>query len=125
MTCNIVMCMQPVLGDMLTDLPEISSFTMAENAEYKTLPQTPFQQFLRRSPQQYESPQKVRAAKADKLIRSCREVQRQMIAQTQRSADGVEQVSHHRYGQPCSEIVWLWFFREQLHMFLPVYVDTC
>ena len=84
--------MQPVLGDMLTDLPEISSFSMAENADYKTDPQTPFQQFLRRSPPWYEPSREVRAKAADKFMESRHEDQRRKIARILRSDDGVRKV---------------------------------
>ena len=89
--------MQPVLGDILSDLPEISSFTMAESADYRTEPQTPFQHFLRRSPPDFESPLKIRAATADGFMKSCQDIQRKKITQARRDHDGVQQVGQHSF----------------------------
>ena len=35
--------LQTLFGDMLSDLPEVSSFSVAEELEYKSEPQTPYQ----------------------------------------------------------------------------------
>ena len=35
--------MQNLFGDMLSDLPEVKSFGVAEELEYKAEPQTPYQ----------------------------------------------------------------------------------
>lgn len=87
--------MQPLLGDMLSDLPEISSFTMTENAQYKSEPRTPFQQFLRRSPPHSEASQRHRAEAADEFMKSSHDAERHKILQAWRARDGLQNVRHH------------------------------
>ena len=84
--------MQPKLGDMLSDLTEITSFTMAEGADYKTEPQTPYQQFLRRDPPEYEYPREVRAAAAAKWMKASHNAQRRLLAQAGHAQSGAEKV---------------------------------
>ncbi len=85
--------MQPVLGDMLSDLPEISSFTLSERACYKSDPKTPYQHFLRRQPRGYESSMEARAAAADKAMQRCHEMQRGKLSAGRHIFGGIEQVS--------------------------------
>ncbi|DBA74077.1 TPA: hypothetical protein ACH3X1_010890 [Trebouxia sp. C0004] len=82
----------PVLGDMLTDLPKISSFTLSERARYKWGPQTPYQHFLRRQPHGYESSMEARAAAADKAMQRCHEMQRRKLSLGRHSFASVEQI---------------------------------
>lgn len=84
--------MQPVLGDMLPDLPEVSSFNFSERAQYRTAPQTPFQQFLRRPPPFHESSQEARAAAADRFMQGCREAWKKKICEGRFAFGGVEKV---------------------------------
>lgn len=88
--------MQPLIGDMLSDLPEISSFTMTENAQYKSEPQTPFQQFLRRSPPVGQESQKDRAEVADGFMKSRHDAERKKVLQAWRAQGGVQNVRHHQ-----------------------------
>ncbi len=85
--------MQPALGDMLSDLPEISSFTLSERACYKSDPKTPYQHFLRRQPRGYESSTEARAAAADKAMQRCHEMQRGKLSAGRHIFGGIEQVS--------------------------------
>lgn len=85
--------MQPVLGDMLSDLPEISSFTLSERVCYKSASKTPYQHFLRRQPRGYESSMEARAAAADKAMQRCHDMQRSKLSAGRHSFGGVEQVS--------------------------------
>ena len=89
--------MQPVIGDILSDLPEISSFTMTENADYKTEPQTPYQHFLRRSPPDHEESQDKRAEAADKFMKSSHDAKRMNIYKALHADDGVQKARHHCY----------------------------
>ena len=87
------MLLQPVLGDIFSDLPEISSFTFSESAHYKTATaQTPYQHFLRRPPPFNESSQEARAAAAEAFMRSCRDDERKKILHGQCLLNGVEKV---------------------------------
>lgn len=88
------MLLQPVLGDIFSDLPEISSFTFSESAHYKTATaQTPYQHFLRRPPPFNESSQEARAAAAEAFMTSCRDAERRKIHHGQCSVNGVEKVT--------------------------------
>lgn len=87
------MLLQPVLGDIFSDLPEISSFTFSESAHYKTdTAQTPYQHFLRRPPPFNESSQEARAAAAEAFMRSCCDDERKKILHGQCLLNGVEKV---------------------------------
>lgn len=77
---------------MLSDLPEITSFSMAEGADYKTEPQTPYQHFLRRDPPEYELPSEVRAAAAAKWMEASHDAQRRLLTQIGRAHNGAEKV---------------------------------
>lgn len=85
--------MQPLLGDILSDLPEISSFTMTENGNYKTEPQTPYQHFLRRSPPDREVSQEKRAEAADEFMKSSHDALRKRISKALCANDGIQKVS--------------------------------
>ena len=86
------MLLQPVLGDMLSDLPDISSSTLSERARYKSDPQTPYQHFLRRQPRGYESSMEARAVAADKAMQRCHDMQRSKLCVGRHSFGGIEQV---------------------------------
>ncbi len=89
---ELALLLQPVLGDMLSDLPEISSFTLSERARYKSDPQTPYQHFLRRQPRGYESSMEARAAAADKAMQRCHEMQRRKLSVGRHTFGSIEQV---------------------------------
>ncbi|KAA6418346.1 MAG: hypothetical protein FRX49_11711, partial [Trebouxia sp. A1-2] len=82
----------PVLGDMLSDLPDISSSTLSERARYKSDPQTPYQHFLRRQPRGYESSMEARAVAADKAMQRCHDMQRSKLCVGRHSFGGIEQI---------------------------------
>ena len=90
---ELALLLQPVLGDMLSDLPDISSFTLSERACYTSDPQTPYQHFLRRQPRGYESSMEARATAADKAMQRCHEMQRRQLCLGRHTFGGIEQVS--------------------------------
>lgn len=91
---SCILSMQPLIGDILSDLPEISSFTMTENANYKTEPQTPYQQLVRRSPPDCEQSQGRRAEAADGFMKCSHDAKRKQISNALRAADGIQKVRH-------------------------------
>jgi hypothetical protein len=56
---------QTFMGDILSDLPAVSNFTVAEAAAYQSKPQTPLQLWLRRDPPAWQASREERAARAD------------------------------------------------------------
>lgn len=61
----IMSLVQTLLGDVLSDLPEISNFCSAEWSEYASEPKTPMQLWLRRPPPAGSPSAAERAAAAD------------------------------------------------------------
>lgn len=100
---ELAVLLQPVLGDMLSDLPEISSFCLSERACYKSDPQTPYQHFLRRQPRGYESSMEARAAAADKAMQGCHDTQRSKLSVGRHSFGGIEQVSKFSFLCICAQ----------------------
>ena len=82
--------LQPRLGDMLSDLPTISSFGYTERASYRSAANTPYQQFLRRRPSPHEPSSAERALEADRRMGACKEEERNLLKQA--SASSIEQV---------------------------------
>ncbi len=60
--------LQVFMGDVLSDLPEISNYTTAEAAQYASDPKTPYQMWLRRQPPAYQAQAKERARRADEAM---------------------------------------------------------
>ncbi len=100
---ELALLLQPMLGDMLSDLPEISSFTLSERARYKSDPQTPYQHFLRRQPRGYESSMEARVAAADKTMQRCHEMQRRKLCVGRHTFGGIEQVSKSSFFCICMQ----------------------
>lgn len=88
-----VAMVQPVLGDLYSDLPSRTSFNMAERVHYGSEAQTPFQHFLRREPPFHESCRQARAQLADKAMQASHELQRKKINQLRHTCGGVEKAS--------------------------------
>lgn len=57
-----------LMGDVLSDLPDVHNYTFSEYLEYKTPPQCPHQVFLRRDPPQGQISRAQRADRAQLLI---------------------------------------------------------
>lgn len=93
--CKSCSCVQSRLGDMLGDLPDISSFTYTERASYKYNPQTPYQLFLRREPELHQRSAAERARAADSHMVQCKEQEHKALISVQKASDftGVEEVS--------------------------------
>jgi len=55
---------QTFLGDIFSDLPEVSNFATSDRATYKTDPKTPLQHYLRRDPPEWAADRYTRAENA-------------------------------------------------------------
>ncbi len=55
---------QTFLGDIFSDLPEVSNFATSDRATYKTDPNTPLQHYLRRNPPEWAADRYTRAENA-------------------------------------------------------------
>ena len=82
-----------MIGDALSDLPEVSSFSFAESLDYISPPQTPFQHFMRRPPPFHESSQACRAAAADRAMQISQQAERSKVCEGCKLLGGTEQVS--------------------------------
>ena len=65
--------MQTFLGDILSDLPEVSTFSTADRTMYATEPQTPMQLYLRRDPPSWAASREHRARLAAAMMADTRE----------------------------------------------------
>ena len=72
--CTEALClMQTFLGDVLSDLPEVSTFSTADRTMYATEPQTPMQLYLRRNPLSWAASREHRARLAAAMMADTRE----------------------------------------------------
>lgn len=65
--------MQTFLGDVLSDLPEVSTFSTADRTMYATEPQTPMQLYLRRDPPSWAASREHRARLAAAMMADTRD----------------------------------------------------
>ena len=65
--------MQTFLGDVLSDLPQVSTFSTADRTMYATEPQTPMQLYLRRNPPSWAASREHRARLAAAAMADTRE----------------------------------------------------
>ena len=65
--------LQTFLGDIFTDLPEVTNFTFADRTNYECGPKTPMQHFLRRDPPEWAADRHTRAESAVESMASTQE----------------------------------------------------
>ena len=64
---------QTFLGDIFSDLPEVSNFTISDRTSYESGPKTPMQQYLRRDPPEWGAGRYTRAENAVRSMASTQE----------------------------------------------------
>ena len=65
--------LQTFLGDIFSDLPEVSNFTISDRTSYESGPKTPMQQYLRRDPPEWAAGRYTRAENAVHSMASTQE----------------------------------------------------
>ena len=96
------MCLQVVMGDILSDLPAVSNFTFAESAKYANEAQTPLQLWLQRDPPSYQASRETRGQRADAFMREGHAAMEKKVRKGEHDVAGIEKVgflqrwrSHH------------------------------
>ena len=73
MVKTVCCVLQTFLGDILSDLPDVSNFAVSDRSAYESDPMTPMQHYLRRDPPEWAGDRYTRAERAVNAMASTQE----------------------------------------------------